>query len=640
MKKLKIIFKIFIAIFSFSSLGIILISSLLNIYTSRNLVKNKIQKTIDDHHAKRFLVNPLEMSDRTLPTSDLNNLEIKDNANEIGQWSAPFDWNVTAIHSVLLPDYSVMTFGSFSAEFLNKDDPRKNKDIKLSDGSIMTRDKGLLQWVGHDVNSGIDFDIWDFRKGFGDDSHTLFKKPIVMDAFCGVVRVLDDERVFLLGGNKNISTTQPDTQAGTMIYNIKEKTFTRAQDLNYKRWYASVVRTANNELVLIGGSDYPNVHTNPSIIPEILDLNKSEEGWRPLNNASSWNLFGEPNQTEPAEEWWYPRAYLASDGNIVGISYNKIWVMDKEDDFRVYQTSEIELETGGISGIIEDIDRNKVDNAKEMHKGHNHANSNKKNKRLKILTKGSPVGKDNSTVMIGKDIVYVFGGKQIGEEYAPTNKVLKIDFSESRKPKISKAKSMIMPRKHLNATILPNGKILINGGSAYDDLEYSIFDGEIYNPFNETSKLTAKGYFRRNYHSTSLLLPNGTILVSGGDVWNSEIFYPPYLFTKDWNNNTILAKRPAIENIDKSTIRGNIAIKLNKDLPLDIDKFTIISTGATTHHQGSEQKFRLLEFSKLNKNEFLVEIPKSKSELQDGTYMIFAVTKQGIPSEGKIIYLK
>ena len=28
------------------------------------------------------------------------------------------------------------------------------------------------------------------------------------------------------------------------------------------------------------------------------------------------------------------------------------------------------------------------------------------------------------------------------------------------------------------------------------------------------------------------LLQNGTILVGGGDVWNAEIFYPPYLFER------------------------------------------------------------------------------------------------------------
>ena len=41
------------------------------------------------------------------------------------------DWNVTAIHSVLLPDYSVMTFGTFGTESKEKANLRKNKKIKF-----------------------------------------------------------------------------------------------------------------------------------------------------------------------------------------------------------------------------------------------------------------------------------------------------------------------------------------------------------------------------------------------------------------------------------------------------------------------------------------------------------------------------
>ena len=629
MNKLHPLLKIILAASGVFSFVIILFSSLLNIYNLRGQISGKIKGVIDDHHSNRFLVNPLKTSDKQIPKYNLNDLLINDDANKIGQWSSPVDWNVTAIHSVLLPDYSVMTFGTFGTESKEKTNLRKNKKIKLTDGRSLERDNGIHQWIGHDVNSGIDFDIWDFEKGFGDNSHTLFKKPVVMDAFCSVVRVIDNERVFILGGNKNRNTNFPDTQEGTMIYNIKERKFTRSQDLNYKRWYASLVRTSDNKLVLIGGTD--DVNKIPSITPEILDLNKLENGWRPLYKASSENLFGESDQKN--KEWNYPRSYLSSDGNIVGISYNKIWMMDKDDDFRVSQTNEIELETGGISGIIEDTNLNH-----EL-KGHIHQNHHDDIKQLRILTTSSPVGYKNSTVMIGKDIVYLFGGKQIGEEYSASNKVIKIDFSDSRNPKILKANSIQMPRVNANATILPNGKVFINGGTAYKDLQFSIYKSEIYDPFIEKSELMDKGYFRRNYHSTALLLPNGTILVSGGDVWNSEIFYPPYLFAKDSEGNTVLANRPIIENINPSIRRGKVKIKLNENNPIEIDKFTIISTGSKTHAQGSEPKFRSLQFSRENKSEFIIEIPENKNELQDGTYMIFAISKSGTPSEGKIIFL-
>ena len=43
----------------------------------------------------------------------------------------------------------------------------------------------------------------------------------------------------------------------------------------------------------------------------------------------------------------------------------------------------------------------------------------------------------------------------------------------------------------------------------------------------------------RLYHSTSLLLPDGSVLTAGGGApgpvtnLNAEIYYPPYLFKKD-----------------------------------------------------------------------------------------------------------
>ena len=65
--------------------------------------------------------------------------------------------------------------------------------------------------------------------------------------------------------------------------------------------------------------------------------------------------------------------------------------------------------------------------------------------------------------------------------------------------------------------LTPDGNIFINGGSSYNDLEFSVFTPEIYNPNTQTTKEMSNAYFRRNYHATSLLLPDGRILTSGGD---------------------------------------------------------------------------------------------------------------------------
>ena len=82
---------------------------------------------------------------------------------------------------------------------------------------------------------------------------------------------------------------------------------------------------------------------------------------------------------------------------------------------------------------------------------------------IKLLTIGSPVGPKSSAVMIEKDKVLVFGGKQTGKQYAPSNKVYLIDFSNSFKPKIEELNSLNFARANGNATLLPDGTIFVNG---------------------------------------------------------------------------------------------------------------------------------------------------------------------------------
>ncbi len=606
-------------------------SSLLYIYAKRNFIKETVTESLenlkDEHdHAPRYLVNPLDVSERQPPTDEIGDLIIENNADLNGQWSAPIDWSVTGIHSVLLPNETVMTFGSFGITDKEEIDVKSNKVITLSDGRKLERDRGLYQWKGHDVNSGVDFDIWDVKKGFSDSAHKVYIRPIVMDSFCSVVRVLDDENIFIIGGNKNTKTSIPDTQSATMIFNIKDGSFKRSKDLNFKRWYGSAIRTGDEKLVIVGGKDI--VTEEKSIIPEIIDLKNIDDGWKLLDNAKSEKFFGE----DIHEEWNYPRSYLTSDGNIVGISYNKIWLMDKNDGFRIRGTGEIPLATGGIARHLEH--RNPNDKSHHSKKG-NHQNIEK----MKIVTMGAPVGHTSSTLMMGKDEVYIFGGKQYSKEYTSSNQVYKIDFSNSYSPKIEQLKGMSYPRSNANATILPTGEIFINGGEAYNDNEFSIFTPEIYNIKNQTSKTLSKAYFRRNYHSTSLLLPDGRILVSGGDVWNSEIFYPPYLFTRDWQNKVVLSKRPIIKNLGNRISRGKLKLEIDENSFKKISMINILSTGSTTHAQASEPKFRSLDFKRSVKNTIIVDIPPNKNELANGTYMIFAVTSEGIPSIGKIVLL-
>ncbi len=596
---------------------VISLSSLVHLYEKRSAILFKLGYEGGHHNEKRFLINPLKQSDRQIPPLDIKDLKINSDSDLVGQWSAPIDWNVTAIHSILLPDETVMTFGTYGIDKKESDkDIRSNKKITITDGRELERDSGSHQWKGHSVNSGIDFDIWDPKKGVGDNSHILFKQPVVMDAFCSVVRVLDNNRVFILGGMGTQDTNLPDTQTQTMIYDVLNKKFSLSNKLNFKRWYGSVVITGDEKMFIFGGRDIENVKKF-STIPEMIDLKNIDQGWQVLEQADSNDLFG----IKDADEWNYPRSFLSSDGNIVGISYNKIWVMDVNNNYRVSKTEEIPLVKSGISKVLEHSDPNFDDHKKD---------------HLKLLTIGSAVGSTSSVVMIEKDKVLVFGGKQKGEEYSPSNKVFSIDFSDSFKPQIKELKSMNFARSNGNATIMPDGNIFLNGGTSYTDLEFSVITPEIYNPNTQTTKEMSNSYFRRNYHATSLLLPDGRILTAGGDVWNAEIFYPPYLFTKNINGKTVLAKRPQIVNLDKVIKRGE---KVKIEVNGEISKVSLISTGSTTHAQGSESKFRNINFTKVSNDKIEIKLDNNSNNLQNGTYLLFVLNSKGTPSEGKIVFV-
>jgi hypothetical protein len=211
-----------------------------------------------------------------------------------------------------------------------------------------------------------------------------------------------------------------------------------------------------------------------------------------------------------------------------------------------------------------------------------------------------------------------------------------IDFSNSFKPQIQELTSMNFARSNGNATIMPDGNIFINGGTSYNDLEFSVLTPEIYNPYTQTTQEMSNAYFRRNYHGSSLLLPDGRILTAGGDVWNAEIFYPPYLFTKNIDNQTVLAERPKIVNLKSNITRGE---KLSIEVDGEVSKVSLISTGSTTHAQGSESKFRNIDFTRVSTSNIEIRLDTNPNNIQNGTYLLFVLNSSGTPSEGKIVFV-
>ena len=149
-------------------------------------------------------------------------------------------------------------------------------------------------------------------------------------------------------------------------------------------------------------------------------------------------------------------------------------------------------------------------------------------------------------------IMYVGGGGYTGWDTpdprspVPTPTAEIIDLMDAA-PSWAYTGSMAQPRRHLNATVLPDGKVLVTGGVSGGDfndvLASAVRAAEIWDPETGDWTTLASSSIDRGYHSVSLLLPDGTVLHgASGDAnipgttmpypaqRNHEIFHPPYLF--------------------------------------------------------------------------------------------------------------
>src|SRR5262249_11141044 len=108
--------------------------------------------------------------------------------------------------------------------------------------------------------------------------------------------------------------------------------------------------------------------------------------------------------------------------------------------------------------------------------------------------------------------VIIMGG---GNPSTATTEI--IDLSAAT-PKWQTGPSMSQPRIEMDATILPNAKVLAVGGSQNDeDNNTASRNADLYDPVSNTFSSAGAEVYARLYHSVSLLLPDGTVWVAGGN---------------------------------------------------------------------------------------------------------------------------
>lgn len=198
-------------------------------------------------------------------------------------------------------------------------------------------------------------------------------------------------------------------------------------------------------------------------------------------------------------------------------------------------------------------------------------------------------------------------------------------------------------RRWSNMTVLPNGKVLVTGGSEkIGQIPTATYVAEIWDPETETWSRGASATKPRLYHSTALLLPDGTVLTAGGGApgpvknLNAEIYYPPYLYAKDGSGQP--APRPEVLDVsDTIDVGGTVSVTVATGT--GVGRLTMVRLGAATHSYNPDQRFLDIPFQQTG-DTLTGTLPSNPNVALPGYYMLFVIDADGVPSIARIIHLR
>ena len=423
------------------------------------------------------------------------------------------------------------------------------------------------------------------------------------DLFCSGHSLLPDGRLFAAGGSV-FGSGELGTVA-TTIFDANPQPSpspyaSSGPNMTNGRWYPSTVTLGNGETAILSGIHCAPGQQTPcqdyrfNTIPEV--LNAAGTSLRSLSTASlQLPLF--------------PRVHLAADGRVfyAGPNSGSRW-----------------LDTTGTGSWGTTIKHYFYSQAPYF-----------------ITDRDS-----GSSVMYDVDQVMIAGGGN-----PPTNTCEKIDL-KGEIGNWEATGSMQYARRHLNLTILADGKVLATGGTqgpGFDDscLYNTVFAAELWDPRtgNGTWTTMASMKHRRQYHSTAVLLIDGRVLVGGNTgsdptsedckandpVFEQEIFTPPYLFNPDGT----LATRPIITSAPDSVGYGTQFL-VGTPSAINIAKVTMVRLSSVTHSVNMNQRINHLPFTRVAAG-LRVNAPANGNEAPPGHYMLFIINRAGVPSVAKII---
>lgn len=401
-----------------------------------------------------------------------------------------------------------------------------------------------------------------------------------INLFCSGHTFLPDGQLLVVGGHVNDGHGLDQA----CVYDYRTNTWTALPVMNGRRWYPTVTALPDGTVLVSSGSYQENGRVVINEVPQIWDGRQ----WTPAAHFAGLPL--------------YPRLHVAPSGQLFASGWNAKPHM---------------LDTGGHSPW-----------AALPWPGKARCNGERP---------------DGPSVMYdaGK-VIYIGGGNDAATD-VPTAAAEIVDL-RADPPAWRAVSSMQFPRRRHNATILADGSVLVTGGTSgpgFNDLSRGkpVHVAELWDPATEEWTRLAAEDVDRCYHATAVLMPDATVLSAGGGEFavggksnnprdshrTAQIFHPPYLFH---------GPRPEIVAAPKEVTYGE-TFALAVSGP-DVGKVTWIRLPSVTHTSDHSQRINVLHFRR-DARGLTIAAPEGPQICPPGYYMLFVLSKAGVPSLARIV---